>query len=184
MYENWAYDARKIHILKSQTETPLTATVCTRMFLLFQKRLTKCLFIVGSCHVHQEGTKVNEGAALSSDSFAILKSMGSEELVDQTVSSTHLIKIRSSFLECQYHFLDGLQFLMIKGGSKFDSVLDDEEARWEASATRLALGTDKLGSLTLEQAPPALKLKFKTEENRNTVRDFVLPEAHNHSFFR
>ena len=166
-------DSRQFQNIRSKSDKPQNPTTCTKMFYLFQKLTIRSLFTITSVHIHAASNVNATGDVLvhSSESFSVLRSMASDDLLGQNIPARHLDKIRNMFLENQYQYLDGLEYLVTNTEGESGNAQEDVDAfQWEASGLQLKLATNKTGSLVLEHAATSVKLKSKAEENRDTVR--------------
>jgi hypothetical protein len=172
LYENWTFDDRRFHILKSQTEDPMVCTACTKMFHLVQKRILKCLITLASSHYHHEvAHEVKKSADLIPEpveSFSVLKSTTSDELLQPSISSRHTLQIKVAFLECQYMFLDSLEHLMTSLEDETEDA-DAEHNFWDKDRAAVRLVNDRRGLLVLDYGSTGAKLKSKADINKQRV---------------
>lgn len=133
------------------------ATVCTKMFHLFQKLVFDSLYVISFSH-----TVNNEGSFHMAEKAPVLKSFLS---INGNGSSD---KIKILFLDCFYSFLDGLEYIASNSDPKDSSLMEDIDGS-EENGLPFKLSCSKMGSIILEDASSGIKLKSKAELNRDPV---------------
>ncbi len=133
-----------------------SATVCTKMFHLFQKLVFDSLHVIfDSTCAYNEWDKQDKDQ--KSQSIAI--------------GDGHFEKIKLLFLECFYSFLDGLEYIVSSSNAKDSNSVEDIDIS-EENGLPFKLSCSKLGSIVLEDASSGAKLKSKAESNRDPVNSF------------
>ena len=141
-----------------------SATLCTRMFYLFQK------VVIGALHV------ISSSQSSSMSGGPIANRIAEPNLALRSFQSINFgkdagafEKIKTLFLDCFYSFLDGLEYIASNTDTKDGNSLEDIDIT-EENGLPFKLSCSKIGSIVLEDASSGAKLKSKAESNRDTVR--------------
>ncbi len=156
VYENWMISVGDFDAVNDN----FNATVCTKIFHLFQKVVFDSLHIIFS--------------SSSSNSYDLLENTDKSKN-NQSFQNIHIgngasafEKIKMLFLECFYSFLDGLEYIASNSNAKDSNSIEDIDVSQE-NGLPFRLSCSKAGSIVLEDASSGAKLRSKAESNRDPV---------------
>jgi hypothetical protein len=156
VYENWMISVGDFDAVNDN----FNATVCTKIFHLFQKVVFDSLYIIVSSSSLTSNDLV-ENADKSKDT----KSFQNIHIGN---GASAFEKIKILFLECFYSFLDGLEYIVSNSNAKDSSSIEDIDISQE-NGLPFKLSCSKVGSIVLEDSSSGAKLRSKAELNRDQV---------------